>query len=85
MRGEENRQENLFHYFRVEERVPAEHPLRKIRLLCEEALSWMSGTFDVMYSDMGRPSIAPETILKSTVLRALYTVRSENQFCEQLN
>lgn len=85
MRGEENRQENLFHYFSVEERVPPEHPLRRVRKLCDEALLRMSGTFDVMYSDVGRPSIAPETLLKSTVLMALYTVRSENQFCEQLN
>ena len=85
MRGEENRQESLFHYFSVEERIEKYHPIRELRKLCEEALNRLSDVFDGMYSETGRPSIAPETLLKSTVLMALYSVRSENQFCEQLN
>jgi transposase len=85
MRGEEKRQEELFHYFSTEGRIPAEHPIRALRSLCDRALADMSAVFEAMYSDTGRPSIAPETLLKSTILMALYSVRSENQFCEQLN
>lgn len=85
MRGEKRSQEELFHYFSVEERVPSDHPLRGIRALCDKVLKSMSDTFDTMYSDVGRPSIAPEVLLKSTVLMALYSIRSERQFCEQLN
>ena len=85
MRGEEQRQENLFHTFSVEERISADHPIRELRKLCDEALNRMSAVFDAMYSDVGRPSVAPETLLKSSVLMALYSVRSENQFCEHLN
>lgn len=85
MRGEERKQENLFHYFSVESRVPESHPLRRIRTLCDEALSRMSDVFDAMYSETGRPSVPPELLLKSTVLMALYSVRSEALFCEQLD
>jgi transposase len=85
MRGEENRQEPMFHYFSVEDRIGKEHPIRRLRHLCDEALGGLSCIFDGMYSEVGRPSIAPETLLKSTILMALYSVRSENQFCEQLN
>lgn len=85
MRGNKRSQEELFHFFSVEERVPKDHPLRRIRALCDKLLNQMSDTFDTMYSDVGRPSIAPEVLLKSTILMALYSVRSERQFCEQLN
>ncbi len=85
MRGAKRSQSELFHYFSVEERVPSDHPLRAICALCDKILSGMSSTFDTMYSDFGRPSIAPEVLLKSTILMALYSVRSERQFCEQLN
>lgn len=85
MRGEKRSQEELFHYFSVESRIPSDHPLRGIRALCDKVLKRMSDTFDTMYSDVGRPSIAPEVLLKSTILMALYSVRSERQFCEQLN
>jgi transposase len=85
VRGSERKQEHLFHVFSVEERIPQDHPIRELRKLCDEALNRLSELFDTMYSDTGRPSIAPETLLKSTVLMALYSVRSENQFCEQLN
>ena len=85
MRGEKRSQEELFHYFSVESRIPSDHPLRAIRALSDKVLKSMSSTFDTMYSDTGRPSIAPEVLLKSTILMALYSVRSERQFCEQLN
>ena len=68
-----------------EKRVPADHPLRAIKRLAAEALGEMSGTFDAgMYSEVGRPSIPPERLLKATLLMAFYTVRSERLFCEQL-
>lgn len=85
MRGQENRQDDLFHFFCLEERIAPDHPIRELRKLCDEALQRLSPVFEAMYSDMGRPSVAPETLLKSTVLMALYSVRSENLFCEQLN
>jgi len=64
--------------------VPAAHPARRIKDLADEALAALSGEFDRMYSEIGRPSIPPERLLKATVLMALYTVRSERLFCEQL-
>jgi transposase len=67
-----------------EQRVPADHPLRSIKRLAAEALKRMSATFDAMYSEVGRPSIPPERLLKATLLMAFYTVRSERLFCEQL-
>lgn len=84
MRGQESNQSHLFHTFSIEELVPEKHPLRAIREICEEALKGLSATFDAMYSDGGRPSIAPERLLKSEVLIALYSVRSERQFCEMV-
>lgn len=64
--------------------VPAEHPLRQIKQLADQGLSELSPVFDAMYSSVGRPSIPPERLLKASLLIALYTVRSERQFCEQL-
>lgn len=84
MRGHENNQSHLFHTFSIEELVPERHPLRKIREISDEALKGLSGVFDAMYSDEGRPSIAPERLLKSELLMALFTVRSARQFCEMV-
>ena len=84
MRGEENNQSELFHTFSVESCIPANHPLRRLRKLCDEALRSLDVVFDTMYSDVGRPSIAPERLLKSQLLIALYSVRSDEQFCEML-
>lgn len=64
--------------------VPSDHPIREIKQLCNEALSALSPTFDVMYSASGRPSVPPERLLKATLLMALYSIRSERQLCEQL-
>lgn len=68
-----------------EERVPATHPLRSIKPMVEQALGAMSEQFDAMYSPIGRPSIPPERLLKAMLLMAFYSVRSERQFCEQLD
>jgi len=84
MRGNEEKQTTLLCLLNVEERVPQDHPLRPIKRMAEEALASMSPLFESMYSRVGRPSIPPETLLKSQLLIALYTVRSDRLFCEQL-
>jgi transposase len=65
-------------------RVPADHPLRRIKALADKALAALSPTFDQMYSNVGRPSVPPEQLLKGTLLMALYSIRSERLLCEQL-
>jgi transposase len=67
-----------------EERIPLEHPLRMIKALADQALADLSPTFDAMYAEVGRPSIPPERLLKASLLIALYSVRSERAFCEEL-
>jgi len=69
----------------LEERIPAEHPLRRIKQMAELALKDLSPIFDEIYSVLGRPSIPPERLLKASLLMALYTIRSERMFCEQLD
>jgi len=85
MRGEYQRQASLLCIVSPEQRVPKGHPLRGIKPLADEALKRLSGLFDEMYSEEGRPSIPPERLLKATLLMALYSVRSERLFCEQLD
>lgn len=68
-----------------EERVPATHPLRGIKKLADAALAELSPTFDGMYASGGRPSVPPERLLKAQLLIALFSVRSDRQFCEQLD
>jgi transposase len=84
MRGEDRQAEGMFSYVRLEERVPRDHPLRPIRKLVDAALTELSGEFAALYSTLGRPSIAPERLLRALLLQALYTVRSERQLMEQL-
>lgn len=67
------------------DRVPKNHPLRQIKPLADEILKQLSPAFDAMYASEGRPSIPPESLLKGSLLIALYSVRSERQFCEQLD
>ena len=83
MRGNEEKQGYMFSYLSPESRVPKNHPLRKIKRLTEEALKKMSALFDKIYSIIGRPSIPPETLLKSQLLIALYSIRSDRLFCEK--
>jgi transposase len=85
MRGEDHRAEGFFSYLRLEQRIPADHPLRAIRELTDAALSGLSRDFDKLYARDGRPSIPPERLLRALVLQALYTVRSERQLMEQLD
>ena len=69
----------------LEERVPPDHPLRTIRRWADAALAELSSTFDALYAEDGRPSIPPERLLKASLLIALYSVRSERAFCEELD
>ena len=71
-------------YVDLDARVPADHPLRTIKKLADQALAALSGSFDRMYAQGGRPSIPPERLLKASLLIPLYSIRSERQFCEQL-
>jgi transposase len=84
MRGKDTKQSSMLCLMSPEERVPATHPLRGIKKLADAALAELSPTFDVMYASGGRPSVPPERLLKAMLLMALYSVRSERQFCEQL-
>jgi transposase len=85
MRGGDHRSEGLFSYVSCEARVPADHPLRAIRAIVDEALEVMSADFDRMYSRIGRPSIPPEKLLRALLLQAFYTIRSERQLMEQMD
>jgi transposase len=84
MRGEAERQVPLMTLTTPERRVPKDHPIRRIKQLADAELVRLSPLFDSMYSERGRPSIPPEVLLKSCLLIALYSVRSERQFCERL-
>jgi transposase len=84
MRGLQDKQTSMWAFVSIEERIPIEHPLRRIKKLADQQLVKLSGVFNRMYSQVGRPSIAPERVLKSLLLMALYSVRSERQLCEQL-
>src|SRR5438876_1519425 len=85
MRGEGRQQRAMLVVIDPEKRVAKHHPLRRIKQLAEEVLTQLSPVFDLMYSTVGRPSIPPERLLKASLLMALYTVRSERLFCEQLD
>ena len=69
----------------MEARIPADHPLRTIKAVADQALAKLSSEFDGMYAEAGRPSIPPERLLKASLLIALYSVRSERAFCEELD
>src|SRR5512138_355587 len=85
MRGRKTSQTTMLSLVAPEQRVPKSHPLRRIKELADAALGALSSTFDAMYAEGGRPSVPPERLLKSTLLMALYSVRSDRLFCEQLD
>src|SRR5262245_40865349 len=85
MRGEDRRSGSLFSYVDLEARVAADHPLRPIRTIVNDALSGLSGEFEALYSNLGRPSIPPERLLRAVLLHAFYSVRSERLLMEQLD
>jgi transposase len=84
MRGKDTQQSAMFSYVSPEERVPADHPLRPIRTMVEVVLKGLSRSFGQLYVDWGRPSIAPEKLLRALLLQVLYTIRSERMLMEQL-
>ncbi len=84
MRGHDDQTAHLFSYVSPEQRVPADHPLRTIRQMTDRVLATLSSKFTRMYSDIGRPSIAPEKLLRTLLLQVLYTIRSERMLMEQL-
>ena len=85
MRGDEGNQDVMFSYVKLERRVPAEHPLRAIRAMADMALRELDGHFAGLYARGGRPSIAPERLIRAQLLQVLYSVRSERQLIEQLD
>jgi len=84
MRGNDTQQSAMFSYLSPDERVPANHPLRPIRAMTDVALNGLSKRFDDLYAETGRPSIAPEKLLRALLLQVLYTIRSERLLMEQL-
>ncbi len=84
MRGTDVQQNGLFSYVSLEERIPAEHPLRGVRALLDEALASMSRDFARVYAEGGRASIPPERLVRALTLQILYSIRSERLLCEQL-
>src|SRR5580658_992382 len=84
MRGEDQTQHELFGYGSLEERVPADHPLRPIRQMVDEALKTLDGRFEELYDEDGRKSIPPERLLRALLLQMLYSVRSERMLMEQM-
>ena len=85
MRGSSANQSGMFSYFSPDERVRKEHPLRAIRKMVDRALREMSRLFDAMYAKMGRPSIAPEKLLRAQLIQMLYLVRSERLLMEEID
>ena len=85
MRGRREPQVSMLAFVDPETRVPTDHPLRRIKATADQALIALSPEFDRMYATVGRPSIPPERLLKASLLIALYSVRSERAFCEELN
>src|SRR6202047_5429 len=85
MRGTDHQQSSMFSYVSAERRVPADHPLRALRVMADAALAQLGPAFDAIYARSGRPSIAPEKLLRALLLQVLYTVRSERLLMEQLD
>jgi len=84
MRGDDRQTSHLFSYVSPEQRVRADHPLRPIRTMTDEALRRLSPTFEALYATTGRPSVPPEHLLRALLLQVLYSVRSERLLMEQL-
>src|ERR1700676_2406608 len=85
MRGCDTRTGELFSYVDLEKRVPSKHPLRMVRRVVNDVLAALDRDFSKAYADSGRPSIAPERLLRALLLQAFYTIRSERQLMEQLD
>src|SRR4051812_48255911 len=85
MRGDDRRPDSMFSYVSPEQRVPSDHPLRAIRALVDDILREMWGAFAGLYSQIGRPSIPPERLLRAQLLQIFYSIRSERLLMEQLD
>jgi len=85
MRGESIQQGAMFSYVTMEQRIPVDHPIRKIRAITDRALQRMEAVLASLYAERGRPSIAPERLLRAQLLMVLYSIRSEGQMMEQLH
>jgi transposase len=85
MRGDERFQDGMFSYVTLEQRVPAEHPLRAVRKITDDVLLSLSAEFDALYAGSGRPSVAPEYVLRALLLQVFFSVRSERQLVEQID
>jgi transposase len=84
MRGADSKQEGMFSYVSPESRIPPRHPLRPIRAMVAEALVQLDRKLEKLYASSGRPSIAPERLIRALLLQVLYTIRSERLLVEQL-
>ena len=84
MRGRDEASGSLFSYVDLEERIPARHPLRKIRQIVNDALASLDAELDRLYSAEGRPSIAPERLIRASLIQILFSIRSERQLMEQM-
>src|SRR6516165_2871112 len=85
MRGDDQQQSGMFSDVSLEDRVPQDHPLRRIRETVDEILRGMAKDFDGLYAKTGRPSVPPERLLRAVLLQIFYTVRSERLLMEQMN
>jgi len=85
MRGDDQQQNHMFSYLSPESRVRKDHPLRAIRIMVDEVLTQLSRRFDTMYARVGRPSIAPEKLLRAQLLQMLYSIRSERLLMEEID
>jgi transposase len=85
MRGDEHKQAAMYSYVTLEQRIGADHPARQMRILVDGALERMDADLGKLYSTTGRPSIAPERLLRASLLMVLYSIRSERQLMEQMN
>ena len=85
MRGTPDRHLSMLSSLSTEDLIPAEHPIRRIRVGVYTVLAERDDSFEAMYARSGRPSVPPEMLLKASVLMAMYSMRSERAFCERLN
>src|SRR5277367_1577221 len=85
MRGHDEEQGDVFSYIPLEQRIPGDHPLRRIRQMADVGLKEMGAHFEALYARRGRPSIPPERLLRALLLQAFYMIRSETQLMEQLD
>jgi transposase len=84
MRGTDQATGSLFSYVDLEDRIPARHPLRKVRQVVNDALASLDAEFDRLYAAEGRPSIAPERLIRASLIQILFSARSERQLMEQM-